>query len=183
MLKDFVLTRMMKFALVCLLFLSGCVTQPTDQLASPYPLAAFSQNYVSVTVILQKDAQQNTYLLATFTPENGYHLYSKDLPRKGIYGEGRPTLLELVPESRIQAIGGLTTNAQVEVSDMGPDTLLVYPAGPLTLQQQIRLPPGSGWFYEQLSLTYESCSQSTCRTPVVGRLVPVRVPGAGLFVK
>jgi hypothetical protein len=160
-----------------ILILTGCASPINGRFAPPYQLAAFSQNFVSVKVFLEQDSHQKTFLLATFTPEKGYHLYSKDIPRQGVYGEGRPTLLELGPQSRMHAIGKLTASAEAEVSDMGTDALLVYPAGSVTLSLGVDLPQATGWYDDQLSLTYMACSQSTCRPPVIGKLVTVRVPG------
>ena len=145
---------------------------------SPYQLAAFSQNYVAVKVFLQQDSNGRSFLSATFTPESGYHLYSKDIPREGVYGEGRPTLLELIPGSQMHPVGELIASAEAEVSDMGTDALLVYPAGPVTLRLQVSLPPGAGWYDDKVRITYMACSQSTCRPPVIGKQIPVRVPGA-----
>ena len=169
------------FFLGFLLFLTACTSPIHARFASPYQLAAFSQNYVSVKVFLQQDSQQKTFLLATFTPEDGYHLYSKDIPRQGVYGEGRPTLLELGPQSQMHTIGELTASAQDEVSNMGTDALLVYPAGTVTLSLEVDLPQATGWYDDQLSLTYMACSQSTCRPPVIGKLVTVSVQGSKLI--
>ena len=63
---------------------------------------------------------------------------------------------------------------------MGSDALLVYPAGPVTLSLPVILPEGKGWVQEQVSITYEACSDMTCLTPVIDKLVPVRVPEASL---
>jgi len=155
--------------------LTACASSGSG-LVLPHRLAAFSQNGVSVEIALQQDASQKTFLAATFTAESGYHLYSKDLPREGIYGEGRPTLLELVPQSQMRSIGELTANKNAEVASMGTDALMVYPEGPVTLQLQVSLPAGTGWFDDQVSVTYMSCSRTTCRPPVVGKILRVHLP-------
>lgn len=161
---------------ICL-FLTACAAPRNTRLVTPYPLAAFNQNYVSVDIFLELDPSQKIFLCAKFTPDKGYHLYSKDIPREGVFGQGRPTLLELTPQSQIRSIGEMTASVPDEVSSMGTDALLVYPAGPVTLRFPVTLPPGTGWYDELLSVTYEACSQTTCLTPVIGRLVQVRVPG------
>lgn len=74
--------------------------------------------------------------------------------------------------------GILTASPEDEVTNMGMDGLLVYPAGPVTLRLQVSLPEGSGWYDDQVSVTYEACSQTTCLTPVIGKLVAVQVPGS-----
>jgi len=159
-------------------FLSGCVSSAPG-FVSPQRLAGFSQNSVSVEIALQQDASHRTFLIATFTPIAGDHLYSKDIPRDGIYGEGRPTLLELTSQSGMRAIGGLSASVNDEVSSMGMDALLIYPAGPVTLKLPVSLPAGRGWYTDQVSVTYESCSQTTCKTPVIGRIVRVHLPRLG----
>ena len=160
------------------LFLSGCVPS-APRFVSPQHLAAFSQNSVSVEITLQQDSFHRIFLIATFTPIAGDHLYSKDIPRTGIYGEGRPTLVELTPRSALRVVGALTANVNDEVSSMGMDALLIYPAGPVTLKLPVSLPAGRGWYTDQVSVTYESCSQATCKTPVVGKLVRVLIPRQG----
>jgi len=165
-------------ALGLILLLAACGSPIQSRPVSPYQLAAFSQNYVAVNIFLQQDANEKNFLSATFTPESGYHLYSIDIPREGVYGEGRPTLLELIPGSQMHSIGELSASAETEVSDMGTDALLVYPAGPVTLRLQVSLPPGAGWYDDKVSITYMACSESTCRPPVIGKKIPVRVPGA-----
>jgi hypothetical protein len=132
-----------------------------------------------VEIALQQDASHRTFLIATFTPIAGDHLYSKDIPRGGVYGEGRPTLLELTPQSGMRATAALSASVNDEVSSMGMDALLVYPAGPVTLMLPISLPAGHGWYDDQVSVTYESCSQTTCKTPVIGKIVRVHIPKQG----
>jgi uncharacterized lipoprotein YajG len=68
------------------LFLTACAAPRNTRLVTPYHLAAFNQNYVSVDINLQQDSSQMIFLSATFTPDKGYHLYSKDIPREGVYG-------------------------------------------------------------------------------------------------
>ena len=160
------------------LFLSACASS-VPGFVSPQRLAMFSQNSVSVEIALQQDASRKTFLIATFTPIRGDHLYSKDIPRGGIYGEGRPTLVELTPQSGMRAIGALTASVYDEVSSMGMDALLVYPAGPVTLRLQVSLPVGRGFYNDQVSVTYEACSQTTCKTPVIGKIVRVHLPRTG----
>ena len=129
--------------------LTACAFPRNGRIVLPFRLARFSQNNVSVDITLSQDSDQNNSLSASFTPKKGYHLYSKDIPRNGILGEGRSTLLELAPQSQMRSIGKFTANLNDEISNMGMDTLLVYPAGPVILQLQVTLPPGTGWYDEQ----------------------------------
>jgi hypothetical protein len=160
------------------LILSACVSAPSG-IVSPYRLAAFSQNDVSVAIVLQQDGSGNVFLAATFTPLNGDHLYSKDIPRQGVEGEGRPTLLELTPQSGLRAMAGLTANVDDEVPSTGPEGLKVYPPGPVTLRLPVSLPAGRGWYDDQVSVTYMACSQTTCKAPVIGKIVRVHLPRDG----
>lgn len=149
---------------------------------SPINLISFSENGVSVRIALLVDQTDQTWLVATFTPlQAGFHLYSTRLPRNGLNSEGRPTLLELPSDSTLKTAGNLSVSANEEVSSMGPDALLVYPAGPITLSLPVVLPYGKGWAQEQLSITYEACSNTTCLKPVIGKLVLIRVPEAELI--
>src|SRR5579859_4771082 len=71
-------------------------------------LATFVENGVSVEIALERDDQDNFYLAATYTPtEPGYHLYANSLPRAGINGAGRPTLLEIVSPQEVEDVGPL----------------------------------------------------------------------------
>src|SRR2546428_9885263 len=47
-----------------------------------------------------------TWIVGTYTPSRAtLHLYGKDLPRSGIHGVARPTLLELVSSASIRPAG------------------------------------------------------------------------------
>ena len=173
MLKDFFV-----FPVGLALFLSACASS-TSGFVSPHQLAAFSQNSVSVAIALQQEASGNTFLTATFTPISGDHLYSKDIPREGVDGEGRPTLLELTLQSALRATGELKASVEDEVFSTGPEALKVYPSGPVTLRLPVSLPAGRGWYDDQVSVTYMACSQTTCKAPVVGKIVRVLIPRKG----
>jgi hypothetical protein len=171
----------MKVYLITILFivfLTSCSSNFDLKTGTPFPLASSTENSVTVKIALVKNSTGQVFLAATFTPQlAGYHLYSKSL---SLNGEGRPTLLELPSGSTLRAVGDLIESATSEVSSMGPDALLVYPAGPITLSLPVILPDGKGWVQEQVSITYEACSDVTCLTPVTGKLIPIRVPEAGL---
>ena len=115
------------FPLGLALLLSACASS-TPRFVSPHRLAAFSQNSVSVIIALQQDDAGNTFFTATFTPIRGDHLFSKDIPREGVDGEGRPTLLELTPQSRLRATGELTASVNDEVTSTGSEALKVNPS-------------------------------------------------------
>lgn len=162
----------------CLLFfLASCGSGWDLAPGSPLTLASFTESEVTVDITLEQDVSGQVYLAATFTPEEGEHLYSKDIPRNGVNGLGRPTLLELAPESKLVATGVLTESVVAVSVDDSPE-LMVYPEGPVTLRLPVTLPDGEGWFDEQVSVTYMACADGQCCPPVVGKLVPVRVPGS-----
>jgi len=63
---------------------------------------------VDVTIVLEREENDQFFLSATFTPlDPSLHLYSKEIPRKGVEGLGRPALLELTQGSSIKASGEL----------------------------------------------------------------------------
>jgi hypothetical protein len=170
------MTRLYRLAACLLLFLASCDPARELQLGSPLNLASFTEHEVTVNIALEVDENGQAWLVATFIPEKGKHLYSKDLPRNGVDGLGRPTLLELVPGSRLQPAGTLSESVAAVQAD-GPVGLLVYPEGPVALRLLVILPEGAGWFDEQVSVTYMACSSELCCPPVIGKLVSVRVPG------
>ncbi len=149
--------------------------------SKPIALASFAENYVDVSIYLERDSAGNTLLSATFIPPDGHHLYSKDISINGVMGLGRPTLLELTEASQITALGGLIESAQAQVPDFEPRELLVYPEGPVTLSLPVELPPGNGWIADQVKITYMACSAVQCKPPVEGKIVPVRIPGTEAF--
>jgi len=143
-------------------------------------LASISENGVRVDLELQPTHSGWAWLSARFTPlESEYHLYAKDLPRHDDSGIGQPTLLELALGSKLRAIGTLVDNRVAKVENLVPDqpALAVYPAGPVTLLLPVELPAGKpGWIEDRVSVTYMACSPHGCLSPVLGRLIPIRVP-------
>ncbi|MGB8983507.1 MAG: hypothetical protein WCC12_16690 [Anaerolineales bacterium] len=170
------------FSVLSIIFLLAAVNAAcTPASGEPIVLASFTENYVSVSISLERDPAGGAFLSATFTPPDGHHLYSKDIPASGLDGLGRPTLLELAAESRITALGQLTESVQAQEPDFEPRELLVYPEGPVTLRLPVELPPGEDWIAEEIKITYMACSAYQCKPPVEGKIVQVRIPGAELF--
>jgi hypothetical protein len=147
----------------------------------PISISSFTENYVDVSIFFERNSAGNYFLSATFTPPEGYHLYSKDIPITGVNGLGRPTLLELTTESQMRAIGELTENVRVHEPDFEPKELLVYPLGAVTLSLPIELPAGNDWVNDVVKITYMTCSANQCKPPVEGKIVSIRIPGAGMF--
>jgi hypothetical protein len=156
------------------MLLSACAPRAGERME----LGRLTENGVEVVITLQPSADGTAVLSATFTPtESGYHLYSKDHPRHGVDGLGRPTLLELAEGSRLRAAGELAESLPAGVLE-GTE-MLVYPAGPVTLSLDVILPEGSETIPEDIILTFMACTASTCREPVIGKVVAVSIPGAG----
>jgi len=155
----------------------SCAPAPSQLIA----LASFTENYVQVSILLEREPAGDYVLSATFTPPDGYHLYSKDIPLTGANGLGRPTLLELTSASRMESMGELVESLAAQEPDFEPKELLVYPTGPVTLSLPVQLLSGDDWMDDELKITYMACSAVQCKPPVVGKLVSIRVPGANVL--
>lgn len=156
---------------------ASCTSSPN----MPIQLASFAENEVRVSVALEHPSAENYLLSATFTPPDGYHLYSKNIPIHGIDGIGRPTLLELTAQSQMKALGNLTENVPAERFYFEHNEFQVYPLGAVTLSLPIDLPPGQHWVNDELKITFMACSPNLCKAPVEGKIVSIRVPGADMF--
>jgi hypothetical protein len=169
--------------LLSVLLSTSHTQQPNLERGQSLLLASYTDtnNEIAVSVRLTRNVDGSFSLEGTFIPPSGYHLYSKDLPRRDIDGQGRPTLLELPSSSRMHSTGALTESVDSEMFGYEPDGQLVYPEGPLTLTLPIQLPQASGWVKDQVSLTYTACTMTICKEPTIGKLIPVRVPGALSF--
>lgn len=169
------------FFLVCATLVSAASVSCTLAQSEHISLASFTENYVDVSVYLEHTPDGKDVLSATFTPPDGYHLYSKDIPVTGIDGVGRPTLLELTPNSQLKATGDLTESVKSQEPEFEPKELLVYPLGAVTLSLPVKLPSGHGWSEDELQLTYMACSASQCKQPVVAKRVLIPIPSADMF--
>ena len=157
--------------------LSGVGVSCAPVPSAPISLVSFTDNYVDVSIYLERSAEGKYLLSATFTPPDGYHLYSKDIPSTGIGGLGRPTLLELASNSQIRANGELLESVQAEEPDFEPKELLVYPLGAVTLSLPVELASGNDEIDAEIQVTYMACSANLCKPPVVGKIIAIRIPG------
>jgi len=143
-----------------------------------WPLTRFAQHDVAVEIALERDQSGKAWLVGTYTPSRaGFHLYGKDLPKAGIHGVARPTLLELVSSASIKPAGPLVADRptiDLHVAALG-STFPVYPAGAVTLRLPVTLTARDNATAE-LSVTYMACSDRTCLAPVVDRRIAVRIP-------
>jgi hypothetical protein len=163
---------------ISIIFLLPVLLSCTSWQIKSISLGSFTENNVNVSISLIQATDRNYVISATFVPPKGYHLYSKDIPISGIDGLGRPTRIELTSASLMTAKGALIESAKSQTPDFEPRELQVYPAGPVTLSLPVELPPGKDWLDDEISITYMACSASTCKPPVVGKIVSVRIPGA-----
>ena len=135
-------------------------------------LAEVTENFVKVAVSLEADSAGQPVIRATFTPiQEGLHLYGKDMPEEGVNGLGRPT--------RLNVLGGAIKSAGPVFSDLSPhdlDGLPVYPEGPVTLRQPIKITRGSD-LTAQIELTYMACrTGGECKIPVERKRVEFKLP-------
>lgn len=145
-------------------------------------LATSTENYVDVSITLERRGNDRIFLSATFTPLNsGLHLYSKEIPKTGLDGLGRPTLLELSKDSSIKVVSKLLESTSPQRPTSPPLDLLTYPAGPVTLSYQILLPEGSNWIEDEVIVTYMACNDLGCRPPIQQKPIAIKIPGQALF--
>jgi len=172
------------FGLIGLVFVLNAAASGNNQrpaTASRIELASFQKHDVKVTAYLESDEHHQPRLAVLFEPLlAGYHLYSKDLPRRGVDGIGRPTLVELGPDSSLQARGSLVESVTTlaDSSDKLSAPLLIYPEGPVTLRLPITIPDtGHPFMADSIFVTYMTCSASgQCTAPVVAQPIEVDLP-------
>jgi hypothetical protein len=114
---------------------------------------------------------------ATFTPlREGFHVYGPDLPREGIDGAGRPTLLEIAPGSGWQASGPVSSEPATSLQTLPTfdDPFPVFPAGPAILRLPVRPAANAADDELRVAVTYMACSDAgICMAPVEGRVITV----------
>ena len=143
-------------------------------------LTKFAEHDVAVEIALERSRSGKTWLVGTYLPSRAtYHLYGKDLPKSGIHGVARPTLLELVSSPSIRAAGPLVADQptiELQVAALGL-TFPVYPEGAVTLRLPVTLTAQESTT-AVLSVTYMACSDRTCMAPVIDKRVSVRIPAS-----
>ncbi|MET9604911.1 hypothetical protein ABZZ17_07550 [Streptomyces sp. NPDC006512] len=165
-------------ALLPLAALTACAgAQPAGSGAAP-ATARFTANGVTVTLTVSDWHAPKGTLTAVLTPEQGFHLYSTDLPLTGIEGVGRPTTMAvtgaLTAEGKAEAAAEVRSITLPGVGAPVP----VYPDGPVTVTLPVRA-DGDG--DATVLFGYASCStQEGCTIPVSDHPVPLRVTGAEL---
>jgi hypothetical protein len=143
-------------------------------------LAGFTERDVRVAIELERarGSGSHAWLRAHFTPVRpGFRLYAMELPRNGLSGIGRPTLLEIVTAEGLRAAGGLRADrVPGEIrSDVLGLRFPAYPPGPVTLSLPVTL-AANGAARAELSVTYMTCGERTCMPPTIDRRVRVTLP-------
>ena len=139
------------------------------------------ENGVTVVITISNDRSGRTWINATFTPdEPGFHLYSKDLPKQGIRGVGRPTLLEVVPTVIVKPDGPLVANRRVvrlKATTLEQD-LPVYPDGAVTLRLPVRVQvvQADSATTLEAAISYMACSKTLCLPAVDARHIALAIP-------
>jgi hypothetical protein len=168
------------FLLALALVLTSCDLSASRTGYARLKLAEFTESYVNVSIILECVDEGEAVLLATFTPtEEDAHLYSMELPKEGIDGLGRPTLIELPPGASMQPAGDLQESVASYIDEVTPDlpALPLYPVGAVTLSLPVMLPEmDAEWVSDKVIITYMACTSTGCYKPVISKLVEVQVP-------
>ena len=159
------------------LFVIAMTARSPDARPERWVLNTFTLSGVAVEIAIEQTPGVHTAVTATFTPmDAAFHLYSKDLPKTGIRGIGRPTLLELLPSRSVKSAGPLT--ADKPSTDLLIPTLGLsfptYPRGAVTLRLPVRTMKSSA--EADVSVTYMACSEERCLNPVIGHRVAIKVP-------
>ncbi len=164
--------------LVLILFLTSCGAEIATPQA-PYVVLEVLQTVDSqnaqVELRLERDSTNQMILAATYQPKEPHlHFYSKDLPRNGVDGLGRPTLLELSQAGQLRSIGPIIADA-IAAPDPTIQTakpLLIYPAGPVTLRMPVEIDAQKP--NQQILLSFMLCSSKGYCTSSVEQL-PVTI--------
>src|SRR5213594_3215407 len=129
--------RLARIAWAILLGAGGARVQ-----AERWPLTRFAEHDVSVEIALERTRSGTTWLVGTYTPSRAtLHLYGKDLPKSGIHGVARPTLLELVSSASIRPAGPLIADQptiELQAAALGLP-FPVHPEGAVTLRLPVNL--------------------------------------------
>ena len=143
-------------------------------------LTKFAEHDVAVEIALERSPSGKTWLVGTYTPSQAiFHLYGKDLPKSGIHGVARPTLLELVSSTSVRAAGPLVADQptiDLQVASLG-ESFPVYPEGAVTLRLPVTLTAQHS-ATAVLSVTYMACSDRICMAPVIDKRIAVRIPAS-----
>ncbi len=140
-----------------------------------------AENDVEVRIEVSQHPSGQLKLSGTFTPiRQQFYLYSKDLPKDGLNGLGRPTRLEVVKSDAVRLTGPLEANQPIQniYVDVLGISFPVYPAGPVTLSLPFEYVGTGGGASVEISITYMACSDKTCLPPVIDEHIRIQVPAS-----
>jgi hypothetical protein len=161
--------------------LTGCgsgQTYPASTVFTPRGLLAeFTENSVKVAISLESDPQGQSVIRATFTPtDSGFHLYSKDMSEDGIDGMGQPTRLDVV-SGALTPIGPVFADVRPYRVRLRGVKFPIYPEGPVTLRQPVRIASRAGESTAEIELSYMACETGgECRPPVHRKKTEIKIP-------
>lgn len=153
--------------------------RPPAVAANHRTLVHFTEKGVAVAIEVKAYPSGKMELLGTFTPTRvHFHLYSKDLPRNGLNGFGRPTLMEVINSEGILIIGSL--EADQPTMDLYYEKLgisfPVYPEGPVILSLPFNLTNDDDKEVRmEIAITYLACSDNKCLAPVVDKRLDIKI--------
>jgi len=159
---------LLALAVAAAFLISGCARPGTSQ--SPAGLSGrLSGSGVTVVAVLTARPGGTGYVRVTFSPQRpGYHLYSIDLPPRGVHGLGIPTVVSV--RDGLRMTGSPAADVPVRSLRIGQldVDLPVYPDGPVTLTVPVRRTENGR---AEVLVTYGACSATTCLPPVRNRLI------------
>ena len=135
-------------------------------------------NQARLAIAARTTGEDHAEIAVTFTPtvESG-HFYGTSMPRGGIDGAGRPTLVELVGadwSADGPVVESATARDQVLPGFSAPFQL--YPDGPVTLRLPIRRVAAGSVGPVRVALTFMVCTTSgVCFPPVERAVVDVLI--------
>jgi Disulphide bond corrector protein DsbC len=139
----------------------------------------FPVNRAHLSVSARATGPDDAEVEVTFSPTvPGGHFYGTTMPRTGIDGAGRPTLLELAEGEWLVSGPVVASVAAHDQSLPGFNTSFpLYPDGPVTLRLPIRRTTPGAATPARLALTFMVCTSSGVCFPPVERSV-VELPVA-----
>jgi hypothetical protein len=125
-------------------------------------LADYTNGEVHVAISLETDQKARPYLAARLTPNPGFFISSKNLP-KGFMGA--PTSFTLVTNAMIKTRGPVFEDTPAQEVLEEPDSLSsYYPAGTVTLRIPVVILKGDSDISAQVMVNYSACGHQICTT-------------------
>jgi hypothetical protein len=142
---------------------------------APASAGSAERNGVRVEAVFEAAPGGDGAVRVTFTPQQqGFHLYSSQLPARGVDGVGRPTKVEV--GGALATTGPVTADRdviQLQVPGVSRP-MPVYPDGAVTLRLPVHRASSGG--AASAVVGYAACSAQTCLPPVAGLRIPLALP-------